>query len=75
MAILRTVGEAYCAVQRLSARDDIFKRNTKDQRITMPLRELMSFVEIRNESKLVDYEVFLRRNRAAVSFVILVGMT
>jgi hypothetical protein len=52
MANLRTVVEAYCAVQRLSARDDILKRTMKDQRITMPLRELTSSVEIRDESQL-----------------------
>jgi hypothetical protein len=75
MANLRTVVEAYCAVQRLSARADILKRTTKDQRITMPLRELMSFVEIRDESLLADYEVFLRKNPATASFVNLVGMT
>jgi hypothetical protein len=75
MANLRTVVEAYCAVQRLSARADILKRTTKDQRITMPSRELMSFVEIRDESHLADYEVFLRKNPATASFVNLVGMT
>jgi hypothetical protein len=41
----------------------------------MPLRELMSFVEIRDESFLADYEVFLRKNPATASFVNLVGMT
>jgi hypothetical protein len=64
MANLRAVVEAYCAVQRVSTRDDILKRTTKDQRITMPLRELMSFVEIRDESQLANYEAFLRKNPA-----------
>jgi hypothetical protein len=75
MANLRTVVEAYCAVQRSSARDDVLKRTTKDQRITMPLRELMSFVEFQDESELADYEAFLRRNPASKPFVNLVGMT
>ena len=75
MANLRSVVEAYCAIQRLSDRDDIFRRTTKNQRITMPLRELMSFVEIWDESLLADYEVFLRKSPAADIFKNLVQMT
>jgi hypothetical protein len=41
----------------------------------MPLRELMSFVEIWDESLLADYEVFLRKSPAADIFKNLVPMT
>ena len=68
MANLRTVLETYCAVQRLSTRDDIFRRTTFDQRLTISLREFLSVSDIFDESLLADYEVFVRKSPIAAGF-------
>ena len=75
MANLRTVLETYCAVQRLSTRDDIFRRTTFDQRLTISLREFLSVSDIFDESLLADYEAFLRKSPIAAGFRNLVDLT
>ena len=68
MASLHKVVEAYMYLQRNINEPEISKLTTKKGRITIPLFKMMSFVDVKDEGLLLQYERFIREDAAADAF-------